>query len=163
VRPLELAGDHASSVDVAVHALDALPERYDWLVLLQPTSPLRRGEDIDACLEHAVRQGAPACVSMTEPDKSPYVMFSLDEGGRMHPLLELPGMDLQHARSQDFPRVHEINGAVFAVETGWFLEHRSFFDDSAVGYVMPRSRSVNIDTELDFILGETLVRCRDMG
>jgi N-acylneuraminate cytidylyltransferase len=158
VRPAGLSGDHASSVDVAVHAVEALAERYDWLVLLQPTSPLRTGADIEACLNLALDRGAPSCISLTEPEKSPYVMFRLDaENDRLTPLLRLEGMDLQHARSQDFPRVHEINGAVFAVRTQYFLEHRSFFDDLTVGYVMPRNRSVNIDTLDDFLLGEAQV------
>lgn len=161
VRPAELAGDHASSVDVAVHAVTALEARYDWLVLLQPTSPLRLGSDIDACLELALSRGAPACVSLTEPEKSPYVMFRLDEEARIAPVLSLEGVNLQHARSQDFPKVYEINGAVFAVRTDYFLENRTFFDERCLGWIMPRTRSVNIDTWLDFRIGEMLLQNPD--
>ena len=70
VRPPELASDEADSMQVVRHAIDSLPERYDYLVLLQPTSPMRLAADIDVAIERCVNTGAQACVSVCEPEKA---------------------------------------------------------------------------------------------
>lgn len=62
MRPPELATDSASSEDVLRHAMRKVPVPFDWVVLLQPTSPLRTAEDIDACIERA--QLGDGCISV---------------------------------------------------------------------------------------------------
>ena len=152
-RPAHLSGDRASSVDTAMHALEALETSYDWLVLLQPTSPLRRWEDIDGCLEKARAASASSCVGVSEPWTSPFLAFRIGSYERLDPLLP---MDLRHVRSQDLPPTYEINGALYAARVPWFREHQTFIDENTVGYVMPQERSVNIDTQIDFALAEVL-------
>ena len=73
---------------VVHHALDVLTERYDLVVLLQPTSPFRSAEDIDGAVRYCIEKGAPACVSVTAPDKSPYWSYRLDPEGRVVPLMK---------------------------------------------------------------------------
>src|SRR3990167_8107255 len=63
-RPLELAHDETSTEHALIHALDHLEETYDYIVLLQPTSPLREAQDIDNCITTCRRRGVPACVSV---------------------------------------------------------------------------------------------------
>lgn len=87
-RPTHFALDSTSSVEVLEHALTHLPG-FDLLVLLQPTSPLRQGTDIDACIERCAQE-APAVVSVVESEKSPHWMFSLEQGNRMKKILEGP-------------------------------------------------------------------------
>ena len=77
VRPAELARDETSGMDVVLHALDQAGQGFDYVVLVQPTSPLRTPQDIDACLERCLETGAPACVSVCEPAKSPHWMYTL--------------------------------------------------------------------------------------
>ena len=86
VRPPELATDEADSLSVVRHALSMLPEHYDFLVLLQPTSPLRVTADIDGAVERCAETGAAVCVSVCETDKSPYWMLHLEPGGVVRPL-----------------------------------------------------------------------------
>lgn len=152
-RPTHLASDLAGSADVVVHALEALPG-YDLVVLLQPTSPLRAAEDIDGAIRACVQANAPACVSVTEAEESPYWMFRLEDDGRMRSIIERGSVP---ARSQDLPCVYVLNGAVYVARTEWFAAHRTFLGDETVGYVMPRSRSIDIDTEADFKAFERLV------
>ncbi|MFD2881197.1 hypothetical protein ACFTAO_43470 [Paenibacillus rhizoplanae] len=78
VRPKELSEDITPGIAPVLHAITQLPD-FDYVVLLQPTSPLRLIDDIDGCIEHMVNIGAPACVSVTKPDKSPYWMYTLKE------------------------------------------------------------------------------------
>ena len=156
VRPPALATDEASSMDVALHALDAVGQSYDYLVLLQPTSPLRRAEDIDGCLEACLKYDAPSCVSVTEPDKSPFWMYTEDARGRLVPLF--PGRDTD--RRQELPVVQALNGAVYVSRTSSLRAHRKFLSAETVAWHMPRARAVDIDSDLDFriaalLLGET--------
>ena len=90
LRPPELATDTATSEDAVFHALDSVSGPYDWVCLLQPTSPLRTAEDIDACIDACIRGGADCAFSVTEAPKSPYIMYRMDGTGRLEPLLPQP-------------------------------------------------------------------------
>lgn len=149
VRPAHLATDSASLRDVLFHALEVLGENYDYLVLLQATSPLRQGGDIDRCLEICVESAAPACVSLTEPEKSPYIMYRVDEEGAMEPLF--PDLSLI-GRRQELPPVYVPNGAVYVAETNWFRRTGTFYSRETHAYLMPRSRSVDVDYPTDLIV-----------
>ncbi|MFC4768237.1 cytidylyltransferase domain-containing protein [Effusibacillus consociatus] len=145
-RPLELAQDDTPGIDTVLHAVDILSPKYDYVVLLQPTSPLRTAEDIDGCIEQCVNQGAPACVSVTEPEKSPYWMYTLDEGNALKPLVQTERLIL---RRQDLPKVYSLNGAVYVAECQWLREKKGFVNIGTVAFPMPHSRSVDVDTEFD--------------
>jgi len=154
VRPAELASDQADSMAVVRHAIDALPEQFEYLVLLQPTSPMRRAEDIDGAIERCVQQGAPACVSVCEADKSPFWMLRLDEQGVVRPLF--PANQVPHRR-QDAPVVFALNGAVYVARTDHLRIGGAFLAPGAVGYPMPKERSLAVDTELDLALVDFLL------
>ena len=153
-RPAALATDTAAVEDAIIHCLDALDRSYDFLVLLQPTSPLRIAADIDGGIETCVRAGAPACISVTEASKSPYWMFTLDEAGRMTPILR---RDHEPRRRQDLPVFHQLNGAVYVAEVSWFRVHRRFLAAETRAYVMPKERSVDVDDAVDFALARVLL------
>ena len=145
-RPAELATDAATSVDVVLHALDQLPD-YDFLVLLQPTSPLRTALDIDACLERCMNAGSASCVTLTLAQQSPWWMYQMTEGYRLRKLLEEPE---RAKRRQDLPEAYVLNGAVYVVAVPWFRQFKTFVDDATVACVMPVDRSVDIDDADDF-------------
>jgi N-acylneuraminate cytidylyltransferase len=153
VRPAELATGEARSIDVVRHALEVLPETYDLLVLLQPTSPLRLAADIDAAVRLCVESGAPACVSLTPADKPPQWMHALSEHQTLQPVL--PDYD-QASRRQGLPPAYAINGAVYVARTDWIRGQENFVGPETVGYIMPRERSIDIDEELDLVLAEAL-------
>jgi N-acylneuraminate cytidylyltransferase len=145
-RPPALASDTATSIDVVMHALDELPG-FDYVVLLQPTSPLRTAEDIDAALLLAESSSAPACVSVCEATQSPYWMYRIDGEHRLAPLMESPVLA---SRRQDLPPVYVLNGAVYVARVGWLRETRSFLGAGCIAYPMPVERSLDIDTRADF-------------
>lgn len=154
IRPKELAMDETPGIDPVIHACNELPD-YHYVVLLQPTSPLRLSVDIDGCIEKCVESAAPACVSVSEPEKSPYWMYRLDSEGKMKPILE---SNTAYLRRQDTPKVYSLNGAVYVGQREWLLEKRSFITEETVAYVMPASRSWDIDTEIDLICCEHLLK-----
>lgn len=145
-RPADLASDTASSMDVVFHALDQVPG-YDYVMLLQPTSPLRTAEDIDAAFALLRKSQAPACVSVCPVEESPYWMYRLEKQSRLHNILDLPeGV----TRRQDLPPVYSLNGAIYIANTEWLKKRGVFVSNETVGYVMPRERSIDIDTPDDY-------------
>lgn len=145
-RPAELATDTAATIDVVVHALDALAG-HDVVVLLQPTSPLRGAADIDAACARFAESGAPACVSVSLAEQSPYWMYRLGAGDRLAPIVDLPA---EATRRQDLPAVYALNGAIYVADVTWLRASRAFVGTDTVAYVMPPSRSIDIDTAADF-------------
>ena len=145
-RPAELATDSAATIDVVSHALDALPG-HDVVMVLQPTSPLRTAADIDAACEKFDASGAPACVSISLAEQTPYWMYRLGDNGSLVPILESPpGV----ARRQDLPPVYVLNGAIYIADVAWLRSSRSFVTADTVACVMPPERSIDIDTAADF-------------
>ncbi len=154
VRPAELARDETPGIDPVLHALRALPERYDYTVLLQPTSPLRLAEDIDGCVETCLRHEAFACVTLTEVDQSPFWMYRLDASRHLVPLIEQKSLP---ACRQDLPKVYILNGGVYVAQTAWLQQQRTFLTAETVAHIMPRERSLDVDTELDLKICEALI------
>lgn len=149
VRPHALAQDETPGVEPVVHALKHLPH-YDYVILLQVTSPLRTVHDIDGSIERCILQRAPACVSVTKANCHPHWMFSMNEAQQLKPLLTAT----MPTRRQDLPETFILNGAIYVAETDWFLVHKSFLSAATIAYVMPEERSLDIDTEMDFKLFE---------
>jgi N-acylneuraminate cytidylyltransferase len=157
VRPAALASDEASMADVVLHALDSCGEGFEVGVLLQATSPLRLGEDIDGALEALERTKARSVTSVTESPKSPLWMFTLDPEGRLRSLL--PGADPQRRR-QELAKTFTLNGAIYGFEIPWFRSGRRFIDEGTLAHVMPAERSVDVDAAVDLALAEVLLSRR---
>ncbi len=154
-RPSSLATDEATSIDVVLHALDNLPD-YDFVVLLQPTSPLRTSEDIDSAFNLIVSSGAPSCVSVCEASESPYWMFNLEANLRLSSVI--PNESII-TRRQDLPPVYVLNGAIYIARVDWLRRTKSFFGHECVAYKMPRERSMDIDTAEDFEKFRQKIEC----
>lgn len=126
-------------------------------MLLQPTSPLRSSNDIDGALDTLLTTGAPSCVSVVEPGKSPYWSYRVDEQQRLQPLLDPV---LSRMRRQDLPAAYVLNGAVYAARTAWLLDNQGYLGNGTVAYVMPGDRSVDIDNAFDLELAALYLRHR---
>ena len=151
VRPIELATDTAVGVDVLCHAVESTDENYDYVVLLQPTSPLRNVTDIDGAIEWGLDRTLKSVVSVSESSTSPYWMFQIGNGGRLVPFFK----DAASNRQQ-LPQSYALNGAVYVLEVAALLAKRKIIDEQTIGYVMPAERSYDIDSETDFLICEFL-------
>ena len=156
IRPTELAQDITPGIDPVIHALQAIPEKYDYVVLLQVTSPLRTVNDIDHCIEYFIQGSAPSCVSVAESKESPYWMYSLTSDNKIKPLFAKNKKII--ARRQDLPKVYILNGAIYCAEVNWLLKNKTFFNKKTVAYIMPEERSVDIDNEIDLKLADLLIK-----
>jgi len=157
VRPAELARDDTPGIDPVLHALAALPEKYDYVVLLQPTSPLRSSEDIDAGIRFCLKQSAKCCVSVVESAKHPYWMFTMDMNEHLLPVIPA---EERPTRRQDLPQAYVLNGALYIAECQWLAEHKSFISTETIGCEMPTERSFDIDSELDLSIVDFLLAGR---
>ncbi|MFB6345528.1 MAG: cytidylyltransferase domain-containing protein [bacterium] len=155
-RPRRLAKDDVPSTKPIVHALDQLEESFDWVVKLHPTTPLRTADDIDQFLEFFEEHDAPACVSVTEPETSPYWMFEMGTGNVLEPLFE----DEFEIQRQDLDQIYAVNGAMYAADVGWLRENRTFYSDATVGFEMDREHSLDIDDCFDLKVCDLILRHR---
>lgn len=153
IRPPELAEDTTPGVDPIIHAAETRPN-FSWLLVLQPTSPMRSVEDIEGILEFQRHTGADSVVSVTRVEDNPQLFFSLQKD---HTLTLLMAESFQMNRRQDVPKFHKLNGAMYLVSRTWLLENRTLVAPSTLGYEMPIERSIDIDTYDDFVLAETLM------
>jgi CMP-N,N'-diacetyllegionaminic acid synthase len=159
IRPEHLAADDTPHAPVITHALEAVNHSYDYFVLLQPTSPLRTSEDIDACIETCVRRKAPVAVSVNEFGKNPAAIVALDSDARVHSLLRAPATEGPRQKSV----AYVLNGAVYVCRCDWWKAHERFLGEGTVGYVMPADRSIDIDDERDLGTAAALLAAPKRG
>lgn len=159
LRPATLAQDNTPMIDVVAHVLSEREKSKgylpDFVVLLQPTSPLRTLSDVDAAIEMLVtNKTANAVVSVTEVSESPYWMKTLTSEGFVEDFLRNKKI---YNRRQDVPTVYRLNGAIYVCETPILLKSRNFCPGNTLGYIMPEERSVDIDNIIDFKLAELMI------
>ncbi len=154
-RPDELASDSATSFDAIRHTIENV-EFYDYIVLLQPTSPLRTAQHIDEAIELLMSKSADAIISVTEMDHSPLWSNTLPEDGSMAHFIK---DEVKNRRSQDLEPHYRLNGAIYICDTNRLLEEKSFFtDDNIFAYKMDRESSVDIDEKIDFFIASILLQ-----
>jgi CMP-N,N'-diacetyllegionaminic acid synthase len=146
-----LANDTAKSIDVIIHALDFFKknnEEFEYVVLLQPTSPLRTENDIDNAFEMLSHE-TKAVISVCEAEHSPLWANTLPDNFSM---IEFIRPEWANLRSQDLPKYYRLNGAIYISVINYLIEKKGFLGDNTKAYIMPQDRSIDIDTELDFKL-----------
>lgn len=160
LRPEHLSNDHASSFDVIKHAIVflGLDQTNELIVLLQPTSPLRLVSELDTALEFFIAKNAKGIVSISETEHSPMWSNTLPEDGCMSDFIR---SEVQGKRSQDLPTFFRLNGSIYIYETLSLLEQaKIFFDEHVYGFETSLETAVDIDTPLDFLVAETIMKHR---
>tara|TARA_B110000444_G_scaffold146817_1_gene137253 strand:- start:8103 stop:8795 length:693 start_codon:yes stop_codon:yes gene_type:complete len=152
-RPKKLASDTATSFDVLKHAIDNL-ESYDYIVLLQPTSPLRNDRHIDEAIELMEKKNADAIISVCEMDHSPLWSNTLKSDQEMNKFFN---EDVLNKRSQDLEKYYRLNGAIYICRINKFFKERAFFlKENIYAYIMDRESSIDIDEDIDLKIAHTL-------
>lgn len=154
-RPNVLASDTATSFDAIKHTIENV-DKYDYIILLQPTSPLRNSRHIDEAIELLISKNAEAIVSVTEMDHNPLWSNPLPEDNSLKGFLR---DEILNQRSQDLETYYRLNGAIYICKTEKLLNEGSFFiKDNIYAYIMDRESSVDIDNLLDFRFAELLIK-----
>jgi len=146
-RPEYLASDTATTFDAVKHAIEQ-NEQYDYIILLQATSPLRNSKHINEAIELLMEKEADAVISVCEMDHSPLWSNTLPTDGNMVGFLR---DEVVNQRSQCLETYYRLNGAVYICETEKLLEEGSFFlKENIFSYEMCRKNSIDIDERIDF-------------
>ena len=148
LRPEEISGDKAKSIDAFIHAikeLEKLEEKYDYILLLQNTSPLRQSWHIDEAIEKLIESDERSLVSVSEVTEHPCIMRTLNEKNETFNLMNMSG----DMRRQDFPPIYLVNGAIYIQKNDEHLNLNTNLNGGKLAYVMAREYSVDIDEYLD--------------
>jgi CMP-N,N'-diacetyllegionaminic acid synthase len=150
-RPDFLSTETATSESVVHHVIESLfdqGEKYDIVVLLQPTSPLRNSTDIDNAILAMLNSSATSIISVFDYNNKILKAFMKDSSGF---LTGISNNNFPFSRRQDLPEVYMQNGAIYAIDIDTFMESNSFMGDKTLGYVMTREKSIDIDSLQDLI------------
>ncbi|MBC7129686.1 acylneuraminate cytidylyltransferase family protein, partial [Candidatus Bathyarchaeota archaeon] len=156
-RPMELATDDVPVLPYVVrHAIKVLKERENYtpdiVVVLQPTCPLRKANEIDEAVNKLIRTGADMVVSLCEVKNHPLRMWKLD-GDKVSPFVR---SDAIYAQRQDFPKLYRITGSIYAFWTKTIFKD-NFFEGDVRGIIFDELSSIDIDTELDLLFVEFIL------
>lgn len=159
-RPAELATDTTGHLEVVTHALNFMEDIkgkiYDYVVILQPTSPFRKIEDIDETIKKIIHHNADSAFSMYEIEPSYHpIKIKKMEGDKVFPyaLEEQEGL-----RRQDLPVAYKRSGAVYVTKRDLIIKEGRLFGDNLVGHLVPKDRSIDIDTEIDWLVAEYMYK-----
>ena len=160
MRPAELAQDVSSHISVVTHAIRWLEEcdHYypDYVMLLQPTSPLRTTEDIDAAIQIAEQHHALAVVSVCQTHH-PYLCRQVLEDGTLGDFMP---NSIGYLCRQALPRAYANNGAIYLNQCQSLISNQTLWPKGTHAYIMHPERSIDIDTPWDFYLVELILRDR---
>lgn len=165
LRPDELSVDTAPSIAFILHALDTLEasgDKYDYVVLLEPTSPLTEASDIEAALETLAAHlaVADAIVSVAElVSTHPAFAVSLDETGLMHPYASQSFGQLP--RRQDIKPLYSLDGSLYISTTEALRSKKGFCHERTLSHVMPHYKAFEVDDLVDFVCIEAILAQRD--
>jgi len=158
-RPDELAVDTALVIDAIRHAVLAVESEgddVDIVLLLEPTSPFRRPEDLEECIRVLLEDRADSVATFTEAHVSPNRLWRVS-GGVVEPYIEgaVPWLPRQKQ-----PVAHELTGQIYGVSRKILLENEdsiSLLLGRKYAVITPRETALDIDTEFDFIMAEKVM------
>lgn len=162
--------DNSSSWDVVAEVIDEykkLGREFDTLMLLQPTSPLRNGEDIRGAYRMMQEKGGTAIIGVCECEFSPMLGCQFGESMSYGPDRRTvrEAFDKEYnlnnntyLRRQALPSFYRANGSMYLVKVSRFEEDHYVFDENCYAYVMPQENSIDVDTELDFVIAEAVFK-----
>lgn len=160
IRPSRLATDVSSSVSALQHAVNWMESRrgspYDVIVEIMNTNPLKTAADIDNCVDLIINSGADSVIAVNLVEDNHPARIKKIESGR---IVDFCCPEPQEARRQDLtPKAYVRSGSIYALTRKELMENgRRYGSEFSVPYILPESRVINIDTELDWIAAEVML------
>ena len=153
LRPEYLAQDNTPGIATVIHAIENLSWVTDVL-LLQPTSPLRRAIDIDNIFNLRAKYGSASAISLTKCSVHPNLIHKIEDSNLIKPLIK--NSKIENRQSMD--TFYRINGALYLSTRKSIEKYNSLITSNTLGYIMPERYSVDIDTPLDWDIAEYLIK-----
>jgi len=161
IRPKNLAFDDTESFPVIKHSLFFMEKvnnfKYDAVLMLQPTSPLRTSKHIDESIEifNTNKHKCDSVVSVVSVGGNHPFRMKRMVGDRLVNFIDQGFWDMRPRQS--LPNVYIRNGAIYLIKRESFIEKNQLIGDLCLGYVMSDHDSVNIDTPIDLKIAELLL------
>ncbi|HEC1792775.1 MULTISPECIES: cytidylyltransferase domain-containing protein [Campylobacter] len=158
LRDRSLSDDTSSSFDVIKNIIDFYADKnisFKYIVLLQPTSPLRNNKHIDEALDLFFKKNANSVISVCECEHSPLWSNTIPENGAMDSFLP---SEIKNLRSQDLEKHYRLNGAIYIAKIKEFMQYKGFFMPNSFAYKMESIYSIDIDTDYDFKMASLLLK-----
>jgi CMP-N,N'-diacetyllegionaminic acid synthase len=160
LRPAELARDETPTIAVlqdVVRKLEAMGDTYDAVFTLQPTTPLRRPQDIDGAVDLLHRTHADSVISFVDiGEKHPARMKFITPDGRV--IDPKFAEQFEGQRRQDLPKMYLREGSVYLTRRVILMEQSSLKGRNCRAWIIPDSRACNIDSPFDLFLAEQMLR-----
>ncbi len=156
-RPKELAQDDTPEWLAWKHAVKWVKEQgneFDCFISLPTTSPLRNAEDVNACLER-LDEETDIVVTVTNTSRSPYFNMVREENDYMKLLIE---DNKNYSRRQDTPKAYDMSTVAYVARPEFILNSNKIFDGRVKAVQIPNERAIDIDTKMDFLVAETLLK-----
>lgn len=160
LRPDELAQDSSPTSDAIIHALDTfeeMGEKYDIIIILEPTSPLRKKDDIDRAIETFLQSSSTSesLVSVGEVQlENPYIM-KIIENSHVVPFLE---NKQQFHQRQQLPTIYFPYGVIYLSTVKAIRKFGTFYQETTLPYIIERWQNYEIDDICDFYCVESILR-----
>lgn len=154
MRPDQISKDETPGIEPALHAIKQIPD-FEWLLLLQPTSPLRNVGDIDGIFNFCKENNSPSAVSVCEVNKHPYLMYHRNKSFNLKPFIKNRP---KFSGRQDFNPLYITNGALYLAKVEWLLKKKNFIGSETLGFKMPIHRSIDLDTLNDWNIAEQILK-----
>lgn len=157
LRPNELAKDTSGHLEVMRHAIEFMENErdlvYDYVVILQPTSPFRHVQDIDKTIIKLIEENADSSVSLVEIKENHPIKIKkfIDNKVLPYAMEEVEG-----TRRQDLPTAYKRSGAVYAMRRDLIMELKRLYGSHVTGHIVPAERSLDIDNPIDWIVAEAM-------
>lgn len=160
LRPDYLASDEASSIDVVLHAMNWIRENdttdYDYVCLLEPSSPFTKASDLDMAVELLYKKGADTLLGMKEVEVTRNFINVLDTNGGLSFFYD-EMQNIKSARRQDQATEYTMNGCMYISRWDYFMENKTFHSKNSLPYIMPEVQSLEIDNMIDYYFACYLV------
>lgn len=149
LRPHHLATDDAKTIDTINHVIEEqkrLGKDYNYVIVLQPTQPLRKGWHVDEAIQKIVRNSLDSLVSVTKVTEHPILMRTIDENDFVKSLLDLNST----VRRQELPDVYKVNGSIYINKVS-DLQSNTSLNDNKLSYIMDKKYDLDIDDDDDLL------------
>ncbi len=159
MRPKELAEDGTPHLPVMQHAIrfmeEKLGKKFDYVVILQPTSPFRTAEDIDETLGVLIKKGADSAVSLVEIESAEHPMKIKKIENDL--VVQYCMKEEEGICRQDLPIAYKRNGSVYAMKRDLIIKDNRLYGEKIVGHFIPKERSIDIDYPFDWVRAEYML------
>jgi len=161
LRPSEISSDQASSVDALKHAVNWIEKeegiKYNYVIELMCTNPLKTVEDIDASIDKLLKTKADSVIAVHHlEDHHPARIKKIVDDK----IIDFCMQEIPESRRQDLkPDAYIRSGSIYALKRNHLMvDSKRYGSENSRPYILPPERSINIDTEIDFLVAELMLR-----